>query len=235
MFHTLRRQLPIALAGLMLSAAASAQFLARDIDGNGTTDAYYDSQQNISWLADANYYLTLGGPPDLDPQSVTPGALLPPGELQYSTALSWVDNLVVAGAGDWRLPERLIPVGSPDDPCPPQTCGQMRRWPSELSLLSMALGGTSGPFSNVQDGLYFTFNSELSWLELRNVFTGQSITTNESGLATGFAWAVHDGDVGQIGSPVSPNPEPSTMALMVAGLAGLTVAAKRRRASKPRD
>lgn len=48
--------------------------------------------------------------------------------------------------------------------------------------------------------------------------------TSAAGVRSGFAWAVHDGDIG-VPAPV---PEPQTWALMLAGIGALGVAGRRR-------
>lgn len=55
---------------------------ARDIDRDGTVDAYYDVSTNLTWLADANAN---------DPMT-------------FGAATSWADGLVVGSYSDWRLP-----------------------------------------------------------------------------------------------------------------------------------
>lgn len=219
----LNKTLVAALAALACAGAAQAQFEARDLDGNGTADAYYDTRLDISWLADANAYATQGGPINTSPYF--PGVPLPAGELRVSNALSWVDALVVGSYDGWRLPQRLIPETYPEWDCPARECAPMVEWPSELSFMAVALGGGNGPFGNVQNGSYIAYNADVSWFELRNVQTGSVVVTDEFSLASGYAWAVHDGDVGL---QVTPVPEPSTYALMMCGLAGVALRLRRK-------
>jgi hypothetical protein len=56
---------------------------ARDWDGNGVVDGYYDSFLNLSWLADAD----LAGV-----------------WMNFSDATAWADGLTLFGATGWRLP-----------------------------------------------------------------------------------------------------------------------------------
>jgi hypothetical protein len=78
----------MALAGLAAAAPVSGQgtweatLQARDLDGNGTTDAYYDTSLNISWLADANVI----------------------GQVSFNAATTWANGLDVAGVTGWHLP-----------------------------------------------------------------------------------------------------------------------------------
>ncbi|MGY4827109.1 PEP-CTERM sorting domain-containing protein [Sphaerotilaceae bacterium SBD11-9] len=205
----------------LASGVASAQALqARDIDGNGSVDAYYDVAQNLTWLADANYYATLGNPVGHNAL----GQAMLPGQMTYTAALSFVDSLNVYGVDDWRLPARLLPHGG-NDPifCDATSCNPRMSSPSELSFLAGILAGTSGPFSNVQAGQYMTLaddggSSYRPVMELRNMYTNARQYTDELSIAYGFVWAVRSGDVGQVGGSVAPVPEPSTYALSLAGL-----------------
>src|SRR5262245_36355567 len=58
----------------------------------------YDTNQNITWLQDAAYFVTQGN---------VPGDL--GGRLWWDDATRWVDTLVYAGYDDWRLPATLQP------------------------------------------------------------------------------------------------------------------------------
>jgi hypothetical protein len=60
----------LAAAVSLLVGTVQAQVLselhARDIHGDGSVDAFYDSLLDVTWLADANHYLTAGFPPEYD-------------------------------------------------------------------------------------------------------------------------------------------------------------------------
>jgi hypothetical protein len=62
----------------------------RDLDGDGETDAFYDTVLNVTWLRDA-------------------GAS---GIVFREEALAWARNLRVGGYADWRLPS-MIDTGDP--------------------------------------------------------------------------------------------------------------------------
>ena len=212
-----------ALLGLLASAGtANAQLLARDLNSDGSIDAFYDVQQDISWLADANYYVTQGNPLSIGYQyddPYAPQVLLPEGRVLHSTARDWVAGLNYFGIDDWRLPNRLIPAGTDelgyDDPlCGSTGCNPYGSWPSELSVLRTFLGGTAGPFLNVLDGFYMTAH-EPYVVQFVNMYgNGVDGISDDHNWVSGHVWAVHDGDVGTI----SPVPEPSTYALMLSGL-----------------
>lgn len=234
MRETVFRVLAAALCMLGAQGSALAQLQARDINGDGTADAYYDVQQDISWLADANYYATLGLPPSIEYFSGlpvgSPGSTYGAGAMVQWDAQAFAESLVVHGIDGWRLPNRLVPVGSDSPVCGANVCDGWHNWPSELSVLAGQLAGTPGPFTNVQNGWYFTGTSSQTLpshtFGLVNVLSG-SRTVYDAIEAWGFAWAVHDGDVGLI----APVPEPSTYALMLAGIGFIGVVARRRKAA----
>ena len=100
--------------------------------------------------------------------------------------------------------------------------------------LSAPLLENTGPFSNLQAyGYWFSLDYAVSpWTGVANTdeawrysfYAGRQDNLADNDLL--FAWAVHDGDVGQLAAPV---PEPETYALMLAGLAMMVPLARRRR------
>ena len=93
---------PRAHAGAVIGQGTWQSTLqARDINGDGITDAFYDITLNISWLADGNagagsgYDATYGG-----------------GAMTWSEANAWAANLNVFGVTGWRLPT-MIDTGAP--------------------------------------------------------------------------------------------------------------------------
>lgn len=225
----------IAAAMVLLAGSAHAQSLdGRDFNGDGTADGYYDTAQNITWMADANLYNTLGGPLNVSPFSwPSSPSYLAPGELRLQNAFTFLDGLSVSGISGWRLPERLIPAGDPTGTnyrCNATACDPSAYWPTELTNM-LGVQSDLSLFSNVQNGNYMSFSGgaagQLSYVTWNNPINGYNFVTYETGLVWGYVWAVHDGDVGQA-LPVTPIPEPSTYALMVAGLMGLGMAMRRR-------
>jgi hypothetical protein len=67
---------------VMLTSPAHAALEGRDINGDGVTDAFYDTDLKITWLRDAG----------LSSLST------------FAQASAWADNLVVGKISDWRLP-----------------------------------------------------------------------------------------------------------------------------------
>jgi hypothetical protein len=62
---------------------------ARDLDGDGVTDAFYDTELNVTWLRNANAN----------------------GTMNWKAAQVWASNLVVGGFSGWRLP-LLVDTGA---------------------------------------------------------------------------------------------------------------------------
>jgi hypothetical protein len=190
---------------------------ARDIDGNGTIDAWYDITRNVTWLADAR---AIAG------SSFDDGAINTDGRVTYASAASWLAALDVHGVTGWRFPgsDLITMYGT--------TLGNS-------SIPNSPITGwvNTGPFANVPDfgvsGWYWRGDTpaDLDGDPLTPLQTS-ILAADQLGapiyivaVTAGYgAWAVHNGDV-----PVTAVPEPRTWALMLAGLAGLGW-----RASRPR-
>jgi hypothetical protein len=224
---------PISGQGTWLATLAG-----RDLDGNAANgfEAYYDSDLNITWLADANYAASHGTSRD--------------GRLTWDSAVSWVNALSVSGVSGWRLP-RMLDTGLPG--CNRSNngtdCGYNVQTKSsgivysELAHLYLnILGNTgqygpggvllsnyglrnSGPFNNltkVNGASIFWFGQQDQADQRRawvfDMIRGSQDVAAKTGLSTAnqfYAWAVHDGDVGQ----ASAVPEPEAILLALAGLA----------------
>ena len=207
------------IGAVLLAAAcgaANAQLQARDINGDGGADAYYDPWQDITWLADAHYALTSGYvfPPNYLGYQTEPGTNDLP---SYNT---WAAQLDVFGVTGWRLPLAYT------EPCD-AGCPNLVRLETEITRLFGNVGSDS-PFINT-GGLFWTSNSYTTpggwiWYQLSE-WGGSGRVTSEPMVPTGWGWAVHDGD---IGGAISPVPEPSTYALMLAGLAAVGLSRRKR-------
>jgi hypothetical protein len=204
---------------------------ARDINNDGTADAYYDTALNITWLADANLPKT---------QGVNNGMGV--GILYASSAQSFVDNLDVYGVTGWRLSHTGNEI---KDGCSISIANRCNTQPSPgdsefAHLYYVTLGNTYGAgtkntanFLNLGNANYLT----------DSVYTGPAIPPGRSAFMPfnfsngeksfiredyGYAaWAVRDGDI-----YVSHAPEPETWAMMLAGLAGLGAYARRQKNKK---
>lgn len=167
--------------------------------------AVYDTDIDITWLADADYAKTSGYDAD--------------GVMSWPDAKAWAAGLSVGGITGWRLP-------TADTSCAGYNCNH-----SEMGhLFYDELGGKAGfpvPssssfFSNIReyfggfDHFYWTsteFTPDLGWIfYFANGHQGWGIDIPHYG----FAWAVHDGDVG-----AGLVPEPEMYAMMSIGLLAL--------------
>ena len=173
------------LVGMGLASPAQATLVAR-LGGQ----AVYDTDRNITWLANANVI----------------------GRVNWQTAKDWAAGLNVGGVTGWRLPTALNTDLT--GPCWGRNCTG-----SELGHLYYTVGGlTFGPgqnitssaylssfVSNMQNGLYWSGtevapNPRFAWLFDANIGIQMSLHKGYSS----FAWAVRDGDVGV---PAVPEPE----------------------------
>lgn len=88
---------PLALALSLLSGTAQAALQGRDLNGSAASfEAYYDTELNVTWLADANSARTSGYDAD--------------GKMTWAAANTWAANLSFIDAvnnityDNWRLP-----------------------------------------------------------------------------------------------------------------------------------
>ena len=70
---------------------------ARDINGDGVADAFYDTVLNVTWLADAN----AAAGTIYDSSGYTTAT---DGKMTWLDAKAWAANLSVYGLAGWRLP-----------------------------------------------------------------------------------------------------------------------------------
>lgn len=197
--------------------------------------ALYDTDLNITWLADANYAKTSGYNTD--------------GLMTWTQANTWAAGLTVGGVSGWRLPATLQP-----DP----SCGMSSKpisfvlsyggncTGSEMGhLFYKELGGVAGQSiltaHNANYSLFRNFQANPypsgTWLEEPTHITGWVFYFNftsgeQSYLDTGAlkysfynmtspALAVHSGDIAAV-------PVPGAVWLLGSGLLGLIGVARRR-------
>ncbi len=210
---------PIVIALGLVSGSAHAALQGRDLNGSaGSFEAYYDTDLNITWLADANVN----------------------GSMTWADANTWAANLSftdgVSVYDNWRLPTALNQEGT--GPCNTYNCTS-----TEMGhLFYDELGGTAGQsiltsgdpdlvkFTNLQAGSgyygYYWSGTEYapnSGAALLFYFSGggQGAAGKDYGL---HALAVSPGDVGNVAAV----PEADTWAMLLVGL-GLVGAVTRRR------
>jgi hypothetical protein len=213
-------------AGISGQGTWESTLEARDVNGDGMADAYYDSSLDVTWLADANYVMTSG---------YADGGLAFLGMLTTDEAAVFVSKLDIYGIDGWRLPtaKQVVPAGvdagflammlgsgSYVDFVPEPSF-------SELAHLHyVTLGNVSGMPYN--DGGFMNVQSDYlggNWCVdagagLCGAYTSFSVGSGFQYIAAEqralWVWAVHDGDIA-----AAPVPEPSTYLLLASGIAAL--------------
>lgn len=188
----------------------------------------YDTDLNVTWLADANYAMTSG--------------YAAYGRMTWAAANTWAANLTyndsVRGVtyGDWRLPTTLVPDASCADifTTPPSARGFFCSGSEMGHLFYDELGGEAGQHisttHNANYNLFINMTGNTYWSS-----TDYALDTSCCAwyfyLATGFqddrpkgdpifALAVRDGDVASV-------PIPAAAMLFSSGLLGLISIARR--------
>ena len=208
---------PIVLALGLISGSAHAALQGRDLNGSaGSFEAYYDTDLDITWLADANALRSL------DWYNVN----------ALAASLSFTDG--VSTYDDWRLPTTLQPDASCDFNSFGISLGYNCTGSEMGHLFYSELGGTAGQsiltsadpdlakFTNLVPSPYWSGSEYIhdGYAWSFNFFGGY-----QDGHAKGqgpFGLAVSSGDVGAV-------PELDTWAMLLAGLVLVGVATRRRR------
>jgi hypothetical protein len=204
----------VLLAASLNSGVAHAALEGRDLNGSiNSVEAYYDTDLNITWLADANYAQTSSYDAD--------------GLMTWAAATTWAANLSFTDGiniyGNWRLPT--------SDTCALYGCTSSEM--GHLFYIELGMNANQTPgvtkFTNLQTFGYWSgtedafdpTNSAWSFyfsggLQIPNIKTG-----------TWYALAVSPGDVG-----IAAVPEASTWAMLLVGLGLVGVATQRRKLAK---
>jgi hypothetical protein len=222
----------ILCSSIVLSMVASMAQATLFDRGNGMI---YDSDQDLTWLQDANYAKTSGFDSD--------------GEMNWNSATGWAAGLSIGGYTNWRL---ASVTDSSDDGCDfsftGTDCGyNVDTSGSELAYMWYETLGnksyydTSGNADQPGWGLTSTSADGVDILNLQSDYywsgteyapgtdNAWHFNTDDGGQygdgSKGFefyAWAVRSGDVAAV-------PEPSTLILFGFGLAGLGAVRRGRR------
>lgn len=220
---------PLLLAGLNASAA---------LIGRGS-DMVYDDILNVTWVRNANLCQSLNN--CVNPfDDVRTGVI---GGMRWNDANDWASNLVFRGYDDWRLPwasvnQQAGPVGDSGVvncatasrlECRDNEMGYMyfHNLPNlgDVGLYNIQGEGWSG---TAQGGVGSANDGSVQWAFAFSSGRDDQAFGNAYGM---MAWAVRDGDVSNSGPAAPPPalPEPSTLALVAAGLLGVTAIGNRKR------
>lgn len=201
---------------------------ARDLDGNGVTDAFYDTILDITWLRDADVN----------------------GAKHWDDANTWAAGYSIGGYSGWRLPTMIGTAGALGCVAVANggtDCGyNVDPFTSEMAhLFFNTLGNKSAyktngeeqhPYGLMNSGDFLNMKEAPNWLGLSGSGTdsdqawifipsnGAQWLYSKNDRGTAYAMAVHNGDL--LAAPV---PEPETYAMMLAGLSLLGVMTRRRK------
>lgn len=180
----------------------------------------YDPQLDVTWLADMNFAATTGHDPD--------------GLMTWSAAVAWADALTHGGYADWRLPDVGTGSTAGDNELHHlfvTSLGYDSRLGRETFAGANAVQvANAALFSNLGFSLWYAIDGgrfgaqDTAYAYLS--YGMDHILWLPDAPASARAIALRDGDV------AAPIPEPSTYALMLAGLSCLAMA-RRRRAKSP--
>jgi hypothetical protein len=206
--HDWRKNMKSLLSIMTLSLGLMATTAQASLINRGG-GMIYDTDLNITWLADANYAMTSGYDAD--------------GLMTWSDAVTWAGNLSYGGYTDWRLPTS-------------DTCSGYKCTGSELGhLYYIELSGAARQpmntaydtnyylFQNIQPAAYWSGtelapNAGSAW-----IFSfGGGLQNLSDDIVRPYAWAVRPGDVAAV-------PLPAAVWLFGSGLLGLIGVARRRR------
>ena len=217
------KSIALVTSTLILSTSANAALIER-LGGL----AYYDTDANLTWLADANYA---------------------EGKMTWANANTWAASLNISGVTGWRLPD-TVDVGNDGGTYTNYFQGIDEGFNitthSEMSNMYYNVLGNSAlydingventnctfpdwclinknPFTNLLPDLYWSATLYGQSVEEAWSFNmpGGEQSYAPFGFGGAYAWAVHDGDIGAV-------PIPSAVWLFGSGLIGLIGLARRK-------
>ena len=223
--------------------------LPRDINGDGSVDAFYDTVLDLTWLANAN--AGAGSVYDSTRYSTATD-----GRMNWVNANAWAASLDVYGISGWRLPKTLDTgrpgcdwsnAGGTDCGYNVQTLSADGRTVySEMAhLYYVSLGNrgacapgdvacpnrpqwlqtNSGDFENLESYVYWSASTVANPAPAAWSFSfGNGVQDGHTQPLEFQAWAVRPGDV-----PNNVMPEPNSLALLMLAFGAATLAVGRRR------
>ena len=184
--------------------------------------AYYDTELDITWLANANAAAGSAFDNGLSPND---------GQMTWASAMSWAASLTIGGVSNWRVASMNLD----EDPQVFNCSGagaesEADCKDNEYDHLFSYTGITAsspGPFTGIQSDKRYWSSSERPANPVNDAKTFSFVVGNPGDASKQFnelyAWAVHDGDVGLV-------PIPASVWLFVSGLLGLMGMAGRKKA-----
>lgn len=237
-------------AGLLAALPVHAELQARKLDGSATANAYYDTNLDITWLANAN--LAASNTFGVVGHGYDDGINYD-GSVNWDGANRWItamNNAHYLGYSDWRLP-RTWPVNGTTYNFDPRTDGSTdvgvnisapgtvyegSKGSEMANLFYNTLGNQGGyttagaynPNGGLKNAGPFQNVRNAYWsgtdiVFMRSAWIFNTVTGNQTGYPERyvfFAWAVRDGDVAAV-------PEPGTWAMFLGGLAAMGAIARR--------
>lgn len=213
------------IASILITASLVTGSAYAALESRLGGQAVYDTDLNITWLANAN----LAATNTFGVVGIRDGVSFAPGQMQWNTAQSWIAAMNGAnylGFNDWRQPGTL----QPDASCTANTGASYgyNCTGSEMGHLFYSEGlnnpnsSNYGLFSNVQvtysSGTTYALDPNFAWSF--GMGDGYQITSHKPNYD--WVWAVRPGDVAAV-------PEADTWAMLLAGLGLVGVATRRRR------
>jgi len=192
---------------LLTVQTVSAQLYSR---AGGTM--VYDSDYDITWLADANYAKTSNYDTQPGVQLSNPFNNGPwDGRMTFDEANQWANNLVYGGFSDWRLPSAVRTTTG----ALPAAGSWNNTNDSELAHMTdlVMSNPTINLFYNLQTTMYWSQNASVlyndrAWMTFigyntntGNYFMNYDVYEQTKTIGSTYAWAVRSGDVAAVPLP----------------------------------